>query len=50
MGSRKHPNKVVEHDTLAKETHMQMMRRLGLDGGFAFKHGHPGPRKPKKGK
>jgi len=46
MGSRKHPNHVVEHDTVAKETHREIFARLAAVKNM---HGHPGPRKPKKG-
>lgn len=37
----------VQKDTMSTETHMQMMRRLGLDGGFVFAHG---PRQKKNRK
>lgn len=46
MGSRKHPKHPIEHDTLSKENHQEIFRRLAK---IANMHGHPGPRKPKKG-
>lgn len=38
----------VAKDTLSTETHMQMMRRLGLDGGLVFAHGTPKKREPRR--
>lgn len=43
---KKKTGKVVEHDTISKETHMQVFARLASVKNM---HGHPGPRKPKKG-
>ena len=43
---KKHIGHVVEHDTISKETHMEIFKRLAAIKNM---HGHPGPRKPKKG-
>lgn len=37
----KNKDKVVVKDVNADETHMQMFRRLGGEGGFVFAHGTP---------
>lgn len=46
MGSRKHPNHVVDHDTISKENHQEIFKRLA---SIKNMHGTPGVPKPKKG-